>query len=421
MVGIEQVKFFVTRVGTDDLIFSVDVASEDKPISFDWIKNVLQKKLETPATFVDFKYEDDEFDQVTFSSDHETHEGITIIETAQRSVFNVYVTAVEAVAAAEQSVPNYLGNVETSPEEEGKQETEQKTTSEVEGSSFKVVWDQFLVYLKSLNTSARENLADAIQLGVQELRANPRDPKSAILHAIALFPDDSSKELAQLAELIKHVGSHQWEQLKAIVASIPVEAWNFIEGAIPRLVSKLPADPRDSFFKNMIPGLFTRGFGCNGAAAAESPMSPMMGMLGALMRNAAAMGRPNAEEKNENSNAQERRVSLDVKAVEEDDGAIVVQPGTQVIRTWQVTNRSESPLPEGVKLSIEADPDQLISQDTTAVVLPSIQPGETVEVSQLLQAPLESGLFHVDLVLKTLYGHGTSIGPTLPVDMYVVV
>jgi len=291
------------------------------------------------------------------------------------------------------------------------------------------IFSQISQYLTSLSESARESIADAIQVGIQQLK-ELGDPKQALLDTLAMFPESPSFDVKKIVREVKRVSSEQWEQIKAHVKKIPEQGWAMIEQSVPQLINFLRMFGRNGsaspFGGNPFANMFGQGFGSAATSASTSTetesaprsnpfasfaqFAPFLGMMS--MMNG---GRMRAEEKRD----AQVPAGVEVEVTSVDELIQVAEPGMVVVRTWSVKNIGAVALPEGVQVRAVVDPNNLASEIASVVTLPTLNPGETIEVSQLLQAPQIEGAYNAVYALKTLYGQGPSIGPDLPVELLV--
>eukprot|EP00475_Leptophrys_vorax_P044179 TRINITY_DN874_c0_g1_i1.p1 TRINITY_DN874_c0_g1~~TRINITY_DN874_c0_g1_i1.p1 ORF type:complete len:448 (-),score=144.56 TRINITY_DN874_c0_g1_i1:67-1410(-) len=443
-MSVGRVQFSVTKtVGVsagdkknDAVNQLVELPTPAEGISYDWIVQSVKN-----ATFADgntvqvveLKYEDDEHDLITFSTQHEVLEAIAVADASQQEIFRVYATVIVEPRTSSMQDASTAATAGTAASDAGVNENKNNEGNFPAG--LRGVFAQISVYMSTLSESARESIADAVQVGIQQLK-ELGDPKQALLDTLAMFPESPAFDVNKITEEVKKVSSEQWEQVKAFVRRIPEQTWNFIEQSVPQLINFLPrmfggrgagastdSGAAGSAF-NPLAALFGGAMGggspstaAGSSTASANPMAsfaqfaPLMGLMSMMS------GGRRPDESKQDMNVP---VGVQVEVTAVDEMIQVAEPGMHVVRTWRVQNTGSSVLPDGVQVRAVVDPNNLAAAEISPIVtLPQLNPGESTEVSQLIQAPPIQGAYNIVYALKTYYGQGPSIGPDLPVELLV--
>jgi len=420
-MSIQRVVFNVIQTSNAADIKVVDLPTPADGITYDWIVQSLKDAFsQFTAHVVELKYEDDEQDLITFSSQHEVLEAITVAEAAQQETFRVFATVVTEPKVMEQTTESHSVQFGA----EAKSDSDSASGQAGLGGIF----SQIAQYLSSLSESARESIADAMQVGIQQLK-ELGDPKQALLDTLAMFPESPSFDVKKIVAEVKKVSAEQWEQAKSIVKKIPEQTWAMIEQSVPQIMNFFKMFGRNGngasgkpFGGNPFASMFGQGFGSPASTSASTETgapAPSSNPFASFAQFAPFLGMMSMMNGGRMRPEEQKGSQVEVEVTSIDELIQVAEPGMHVVRTWSVKNVGAVALPEGVQVRAVDDPSNLASEMASAVTLPRLNPGESTEVSQLLQAPQAEGAYNAVYALKTLYGSGPSIGPDLPVELLV--
>lgn len=417
---------FVVSSANSDLTFSVELSNQ--AVTVEWLQEQI-KKEDSKIVVKTIKYEDDEGDLVTISSDEELLEALTIADVAGQNTLKIFAT-IQTENAYQSALPQEQQTQDISDAEVKTEDA----PSEAAAAEISSLFPRLLAYVGSLDPQSRVIFVDAVQVGIQELREGTH-PKQALTEVLNLLPESSA--VVELQQLVETISQESWEAAKTHVSQISAEQWNEIESRIPQLFQFLPlisgflpmlnasvggsaSNPNIGNLLQMLamnPGA-PRGRGFGGFPHAPQGfggnLPNILSMLGGAngLQNFGIPSDINTEEKQ----------GIELQAVLEDsEVTLICEPGSKIVKTWKILNSGTRDWPSGVRLVAENDIARTVSaNDATAITVPTAAPGQVVEVSQLIEIPQEPGSYFALYKLKSLYGHGQAIGSEIPLEIHVL-
>jgi len=415
---------FVVSSSAADRSFSVDLSSvaalddEFAPrITIQWIRDQIEKNLElTNYTVKSLKYEDDEADLVTFVTDEELLEALTIADVAAQNTLRIFADVeieFDGQCNAEENLAQEAAFEQYSATEDPQAEEKKNERTDDVRAQIMSLAQSLASYVGSLTAEAKELFSNAVQVGIQEMK-DGLHVREAVQDILSFLPD--GKSLDDLRKRIGAVAHESWESLNAHVRKMSKEQWENIEARIPKLMEYLPMV---SAFLSSMPSNLANAFrsytGGQGTGSGEvggfNPLSMLSGFpFGG--QSPFFNSAPAASESNLDAEITELK--------DEENLTVFCEPGTKIIKTWTIRNNGSRPWPAGVRLVAQDSlSESLLSAENSALVLPEAAPGESVTISQLLEVPNVPGSFIARFKLQSLYGHGPAFGPEIPMEIYV--
>eukprot|EP00475_Leptophrys_vorax_P023740 TRINITY_DN3261_c0_g1_i1.p1 TRINITY_DN3261_c0_g1~~TRINITY_DN3261_c0_g1_i1.p1 ORF type:complete len:425 (+),score=88.75 TRINITY_DN3261_c0_g1_i1:37-1311(+) len=276
MSTVKRVHFLVTIQAEGAWVESVQSFQVDAPpggnITFNWIQESLDalelKLFPLVAWFgemrakvqriVSLKYEDDEKDHVTFSSQSEVEMALGIISAAKMEVFEVFAVVVAEPNIVEVRKPgedSFIDAFEDEKYNEGDQflhdyvdilpsPQNQSCVKRIPDKVLlRAVLRRFSAYVESLENSDQQAIAEkCVCEGLHRLK-HGENAQELTLNSVNMLPaetDTSVQKKNNLTNELRKVTAEQWQEIQDVAKCIPQARWEIIEQSVHQLFTLLP-------------------------------------------------------------------------------------------------------------------------------------------------------------------------------------